>query len=338
MDLTKLNKVLAKEAKYRLGQAREAVFQGLIGDWAEATSLSLELRKNLNEQCPLSIKAKTFTTEKEDVIKARITLEDDCSIESVLLRHADGRNTVCVSSQVGCSLNCKFCATGQMKFERNLRPLEIVEQVLFFARHLAKEEDRVGNVVFMGMGEPFLNYENVMESTRILNDKKGLNIGARRMSISTIGITEGIKRMAKDAPQINLAISLHATDNTIRSRLVPSNRKYPIEVILEAVDNYIEKTRRQVMFEYLLIKEVNDSDALAFKLARMMRKPLYFLNLILYNPTGTYSPSSFQRVRSFKQKLESARVRFSQRYRFGGEVQGACGQLTRGSKTTRTRS
>ena len=234
MDLTSLNKVLAKEAKYRLGQAREAVFQGLIGDWAEATSLSLELRKNLNERCPLSIKAQTFTTKTGDVVKARITLKDGCNIESVLLSHADGRNTVCVSSQVGCSVSCKFCATGQMKFKRNLRPFEIVEQVLFFARHLAKEKERVANIVFMGMGEPFLNYENVMESTRILNDKKGLNIGSRHMSISTIGITEGIKRMANDGPQMNLAISLHAPNNKIRSQLIPSNKKYPIEVILRA--------------------------------------------------------------------------------------------------------
>lgn len=330
MDLTKLDKVLTKEAKYRIGQAREAVFQGLIEDWAEATSLSLELRKNLNEQCPLSIKAETFASETGDAVKARITLQDGCNIESVLLRHSDGRNTVCVSSQVGCVLACKFCATGQMKFKRNLSPSEIVEQVLFFSRDLAKEKERVGNVVFMGMGEPFLNYENVMESTSILNDKKGLNIGWRRISISTIGITDGIKRLGRDGSQINLAVSLHAPNNKIRSQLVPSNKQYPIEVILKEVDRYIERTRRKVMFEYLLIKGANDSDALAFELARLMRKPLYFVNLILYNPTGTYSPSSFPRVKSFKQILKRSGTRFSQRYRFGGEIQAACGQLASG--------
>lgn len=338
MDLTDLDKVLAKETRYRIRQAREAVFQGLIENWMEATSLPVELRKKLNKQCSLSIKAQTFTTKRKDVVKARVTLKDGCSIESVLLRHSDDRNTVCVSSQAGCSLACKFCATGQMKFERNLHSLEIAEQVLFFARYLAREKKRVSNVVFMGMGEPFLNYENVLESTRILNDKKGLNIGSRHISISTIGITEGIKKMAQDNPQLNLAVSLHAPNNRIRSQLIPSNKKYPIEVILRAVDDYIKKTRRKVMFEYLLIRRVNDSDAMAFELAKLMRKPLYFVNLILYNPTGTYSPSSFERVKNFKQHLKRSGIRFSQRYRFGEEVRAACGQLVSGSMRNSSRS
>ncbi|MFH1820619.1 MAG: 23S rRNA (adenine(2503)-C(2))-methyltransferase RlmN, partial [Candidatus Nealsonbacteria bacterium] len=272
MDLTNLEKALAEEPKYRLKQAKEAVFQKFISDWQEATFFSLELRQKLNKECQLQIKSEMLTSKTKDSIKARITLKDDLQVETVLMRHNDGRNTVCVSSQIGCPLDCGFCATGQMGFKRNLEYFEIVEQVILFARYLKEKKQRVTNVVFMGMGEPFLNYDNVMKAIRILNEADGLGIGARNISISTVGITGGIQKLSRENLQVNLAVSLHAPNNKLRSKIIPTNKEYPIEAILKAVDEYIKKTKRKVMFEYILIKGVNDSDACATELGRLMKK------------------------------------------------------------------
>jgi 23S rRNA (adenine2503-C2)-methyltransferase len=242
------------------------------------------------------------------------------------MKHED-RNTVCVSSQVGCALGCLFCATGKMGFKRNLEVFEIVEQVLFFARYLKKTKDKVTNVVFMGMGEPFLNYGNVLGAIKILNDKEGFNLGARKFSISTVGITEGIEKLAEEKLQINLAISLHASNNKLRSNLIPANKKYGIEKILKKVNEYIKKTNRKVMFEYLMIKDLNDSNESAKELAFLMEKPLYFVNLISYNPTGDFQPSSKETIQKFKSILEKEGVYVTERYRFGREIKAACGQL-----------
>ncbi len=327
MNLEKLDEILKDEPKYRFKQAKEAIFKSLINDWSKATFFSLELREELNKECPLDINAETLVSKTKDNIKIKITFDDGAQVESVLMRHNDGRNTVCVSSQVGCPLACEFCATGKMGFKRNLKSMEIVEQVIFFNRLLKKEKERVANIVFMGMGEPFLNYDNVLEAIKILNDKSGLNIGARHISISTVGIVEGIEKLSKENLQVNLAISLHASNDNLRSKIIPSNKKYPIKDILKAVDGYIKKTNRQVMFEYLLIKDVNDSDIEALELAKLIKKPLYFLNLILYNPTGNFRPPSFKRVADFKSILKKEGVKFSQRYRFGQDIKAACGQF-----------
>lgn len=328
MNLINFKEILKGEPKYRLKQGEEAVFKNLISDWSEATFFSLELRQKLNQFCPLAIDAEILTSKTKDNIKAKILLDDGAQIESALIRHNDGRNTVCVSSQVGCPLACEFCATGKMGFKRNLIAMEIVKQVIFFSRFLKKEKERVTNVVFMGMGEPFLNYKNVIDAIKILNNNNGLNIGARHISISTVGIIEGIKKLSKEKLQVNLAISLHAPNNDLRSKIIPVNNKYPIELILKAVDEYIRKTKRQVMFEYLLMENINDSDDHALELVKLIKKPLYFLNLILYNSTGVFKPSSTKRVIAFKNILEKKKVKFSQRYRFGQDIRSACGQFT----------
>lgn len=346
MDLENLEKVLIKEPKYRLKQAREAVFKNFISDWNEATFLPLPLREKLNKECPLSIKADVLVSKektssaKASAVKARITLKDGLQIETVLMRHKGGRNTVCVSSQVGCPLGCLFCATGKMGFKRNLTSDEILEQAIFFSRYLKKivPSDseglplRVTNVTFMGMGEPFLNYENVLDAIRILNNKDYFNIGARSISVSTAGIIEGIEKFTKEnlegrTLQINLAISLHAPNNKLRSELMPISRKYSLEAVLESVDGYIKAAKRKVMFEYVLIKDVNDSDECAKELAELMRRKLYFVNLILYNKTGSFLPSTTKRVESFKKILKKAGINFVQRYRFGDDIQAACGQF-----------
>jgi len=334
MNISKLKDILKNEPKYRLKQAEGAVFKDLISDWSEAIYLPPKLREVLGKECPLEIKGEVAGLD-EGVLKALITLDDGLKIESVLMSHEGGRSTVCVSSQVGCSMKCDFCATGAMGFTRNLTSDEIVGQVLFFAHYLnAHGGERVTNVVFMGMGEPFLNYDNVLFAVRALNDKDGLNIGARKISISTSGVIEGIKRLTKEGLQVNLAISLHAPYDELRSKLMPVNIKYPLKEVLSAVDDYINKTSRQVMFEYIMLKGVNDSKEDAERLAKLMSKPLYFVNLITYNPTGKegMSPSSHNAVRKFKEVLEKAGVPVSQRYHFGGEINAACGQLATENK------
>ena len=327
MDLIQLKNFLSKEQPYRLQQAQKALFVDLIEDWREASALPLLLRKNLNKICPIDINAQILFSKDEKTAKAIITLKDGLKIESVLMKHSDSRNTVCVSSQVGCALNCSFCATGKIGFKRNLEVFEIVEQVLFFARYLKKKGEKVTNNVFMGMGEPFLNYENTISAIRILNDKEGFNLGARHISISTAGILEGIKKLAEEKLQVNLAISFNAPDDDLRSKIMPINKTYPIADMLGAVDNYIKKTKRKVMFEYLMLKDLNDSDVHAQRLSKLMKKPLYFVNLILYNPTGVFKPSSSVRIKKFKEILKKEGVQVTQRYRFGQNVKAACGQL-----------
>lgn len=328
MDIKNLNNVLSGRPKYRKKQAEAAVFQNLIGDWTEATSLPLKLQEELNKKCPPAIDARLFVSRDKNTAKALITLKDGLKVESVLMRHKDSRNTVCVSSQIGCPLGCLFCATGKLGFKRNLEPMEIVEQVLFFARLLKKEKKKITNVVFMGMGEPFLNYENALEAIKILNNKDKFCLGARHMSISTIGITEGIKKLENEGLEVNLAISLHAADDKLRSKIVPLNKKYPVGKILAAVDEYIKKTRRKVMFEYIMIKGVNDSDEDAEKLVDLLKgRRLCFVNLISYNPTGIFKPSPPERIGKFREILEKADIVVTERYRFGREIKAACGQL-----------
>lgn len=221
MNLEKLKLVLEGQPKFRYKQVYQAIYNDLIGDWMENSTLPLSLREELNEECPLNIEAELFGSEKSETQKALLTLADNNKVETVLMRHEDGRCTVCVSSQVGCPLGCAFCATGKLGFKKNLTVDEIISQVLFFARLLKKENIRVSNVVFMGMGEPFLNYDNVMAAIKILNDKDIFNIGARHISISTSGVIEGINKFIKEDLQINLAISLHAPNDNLRAQLMP---------------------------------------------------------------------------------------------------------------------
>jgi len=326
MNIIGFEKSVGRE-RYRIAQIKKAVFCDLIDDWQQATTLPGELRKKLQENFSLQINAKIFRSQDGKTTKAKIKLADGSAIETVLMQSSKKRNTVCVSSQVGCALGCLFCATGRMGFRRNLSPDEIVEQVIFFARELKKEGERITNIVFMGMGEPFLNYENVIESIRILNDADGFNLGARHFSISTVGILEGIEKLKKEKLDINLAISLHAPDNGLRSKLIPINKKYPIEKVIKAVDSYIKEKKRKVMFEYILIKDVNDSDEQAASVARLMKKHLYHVNLIAYNQTGNYFPSPINRRKKFRNILMRAGVSATERFRFGLDLDGACGQL-----------
>ncbi len=233
---------------------------------------------------------------------------------------------------------CDFCATGKMGLKRNLNSDEILMQVLLFARKLKQLKQRVSNIVFMGMGEPMLNYKNIIETVHTLNDNDGLNIAARKISISTCGIIPGIEKLAEEPLQLNLAISLHAPSDNLRSSIMPVNKSFNIERTLSAVKKYIQKTSRKVMIEYILLKDINDSQEQAIELAQILKKylgNLFMINLIVYNATsGKYKSPTKQNKSIFKETLEQQGLTVTQRYRLGHDIDGACGQLaTKSIKT-----
>lgn len=334
---------MAGEPAYRLKQAKKAVFEELAESWNDVTALPKPLREKLEKECPLAISAEVLVSEEKDSVKALLKLADENAIETVLMRHearprhagaesGGGRNTVCVSSQVGCPMGCAFCATGKMGFTRNLTADEIVTQALFFARFLKSEGARVGSIVFMGMGEPFLNYDNVIAAVKMMHDREGMDIGARHFSISTSGVLPGIKRLSEEELDINLAISLHAPNDELRKKLMPVANGVTLQMLFDAIDAYIQKTNRKVMFEYLMIDGVNDTDESARELAGLMKDRLAMVNLIAYNPTGVFKASSQKRMEEFKKLLEKQGVDATIRHRFGRDIKGACGQLAIGRK------
>jgi 23S rRNA (adenine2503-C2)-methyltransferase len=329
MNLSKLDKILSGEPKYRSKQIQQAIFRDLVGDWEEVKTLPKQLRENLQKNCPLDINAQIFHSRDGRTSKALVILVDGNKIETVLMRHEGDRHTACVSCQVGCPLACTFCATGRLGLKRNLTADEIVEQVLLWNRVLKGlgEKDRITNVVYMGMGEPFLNYSNVMSSIQTLNNKDGLNIGARKISISTSGIVPKIKKLALENIQVNLALSLHAPNDALRSQLMPVNKHFPLATVMDAIDYYISKTNRKVMFEYLMIDGVNDSLDQAKELAVLLKRPLVMVNLIAYNPTNAYQPAKTKNIQIFKEYLEKEGLFVIQRFTFGQDIKAACGQL-----------
>lgn len=332
MNFQQLNIIIKDEPAFRQKQVFEFIFQKNIIDWNEATSLPKVLREQLIHEVDLDIDHQLFTDPKSKTIKALVNLNDGLSIETVLMRHSDVHNTVCISTQVGCPAGCLFCATGQMGFKRNLTSEEMVEQVLLFSRLLREENQRVSHVVFMGMGEPFLNQENVFQAIEILNNKKYFNIGSRRISISTVGVVEGIKSLMSYPKEINLAISLHAPNDKLRSEIIPFNKKYSLREIMRAVDRYLEKTRRKVMFEYVLIKGINDSLVEAKQLVDLLKGKLGMVNLIVYNKMQDYEPSERMQIIKFKNYLQSHGLEVTQRLSYGNEITAACGQLATGKK------
>lgn len=323
-----LSKILADQPAYRKKQIQEAVYKQLISDWDEALTLPKDLRDTLKVEMPLAIPAEIINEGRAR--KALITLNDGLQIEAVLITNHDGRHTVCVSSQVGCPMVCTFCATGKMGFKRNLTAQEIVNQVLLFARELKKSEDRVDNVVFMGMGEPLLNLYSVLEAIELINSPEGLEIGARSISISTCGMPEGIREIIEFPLQINLAISLHAPNDELRSELMPVASQYSIKEIWRELKNYLAAKKRKVMLEYVMIDNVNDNELYAEELAGLVTelpKGLAMINLIPYNPTGKYRPSPKNQIQKFKQVLEEHGLEVIVRESLGGSIAGACGQL-----------
>jgi 23S rRNA (adenine2503-C2)-methyltransferase len=263
--------------------------------------------------------------------KILFRLADGAQIETVLMGY-DTRRTVCLSTQAGCAMGCPFCATGQGGLRRNLSAGEMVEQVLYFERQLRKDEGGLTNIVFMGMGEPFANYNATIEALRRLTDPDGWHFGARRITVSTVGLIPGIEKFARDGGQVNLAVSIHAATDDLRDRLVPINTRYPLRDLIEAVRAYAQTTRRRVSFEWALIDHVNDTveqaRALA-ALAKQMPEGLIHVNLIPLNPTRGYagSASRRERIASFRAELDRHGVPNTLRVRRGIDINAGCGQL-----------
>ena len=327
MDLKKLKCLLQREPGFRIKQIEKSIFKDFKEEWDDFTELPLRLREFLKKEIDLSIKGTICRSEDSGSIKALIRLEDGITVETVLMMHQDHRNTICVSSQAGCAIGCKFCRTGDLGFKRNLKAEEIIEQVLFFSRFLKSSNKRISNVVFMGMGEPLLNYDNFLNSVKILNDENKFKIGQRKISVSTCGIVEKIKMLAEENIQINLAVSLNAPNDRLRREIMPIAQKYPISELLSSVRYYIEKTNRRVMLEYVLLGNMNDLPECAEELSKKIKGLLCFVNLIPYNGSDNYKRPQAKKIMEFKTILAKNKIPFTQRYKFGDDINAACGQL-----------
>jgi 23S rRNA (adenine2503-C2)-methyltransferase len=317
---------------YRLRQLYHAAARELLDDLEAVTTLPKDLRAALAARgLRLSSIEPVVVQRSNDgqTSKGLFRLHDGNEVEAVLMEHHGGRTTVCISSQAGCAFACTFCSTGQAGYTRNLSATEIFDQARFFARELAERGKRVTNVVFMGMGEPFHNYEAVLGAVALLNDPHGFGLGHRHITISTVGLVDKIDRFADEDVQVNLAISLHAPNDEIRSQIMPVNRKFPLRDLLAACQRYVAKTRRKVFFEYVMLAGVNDSEQCARELAGIMAGHLYHVNLIPYNatPDGPFEGTSGELIWQFAAILEASGVPVTVRHNMGRDIAAACGQL-----------
>jgi 23S rRNA (adenine2503-C2)-methyltransferase len=331
VDFARVEALLAEwgEPRYRSRQVYQAATRTLTADYDGMTGLPLALRRRLSEAEPLAELTVDEVRESADgTIKLRLTTRDGFPVEAVAMRHR-GRRTACLSSQSGCPLACTFCATGEMGLGRSLRSGEIVEQVLVLARILRDRGASVGNVVMMGMGEPFLNYDNVLAACRTMHDPDGFNLGARHIAISTAGWVPGIEALSEEPLPLRLALSLHAPTDELREQLMPVTRRFPVARLMQACRDYRDRTGRRVFVEYLLLDGVNDADADARRLGRLLGAgPAFHVNLIAYNPTASeYSASPQERVAAFAEILRDLGVGASYRRSHGSDIEAACGQL-----------
>ena len=322
MDVELLERTLAErgEPAYRADQVWEWAARGASG-YDEMTNLPAALRGELADAVPYStLRLEREARSSDGTVKALFSTADGRAIEAVLMRYRDGRRSICVSSQSGCPLTCTFCATGQMKFGRNLTAAEIVDQALHFRRLEA-----IDHCVFMGMGEPMMNLDAVLDACRRLPD---IGITHRRTAISTVGWIPGIDRLAETELPIRLALSLHAPNDALRSELMPVNDRYRLAEVLEACRRYHRARRRMVFVEYVMLAGVNDSPALARELAAVLDPRVFKLNLIPYNPTGVgFEGSDRQAIHAFKVALERRGLRATVRLTRGRDIDAACGQL-----------
>ncbi|NLB70848.1 MAG: 23S rRNA (adenine(2503)-C(2))-methyltransferase RlmN [Chloroflexi bacterium] len=318
------------QPKFRLQQVIEGLYKHHYESFDRFPNLPKKLTETLNDSFTLdsvslvtSIRSRDRKTEKY-----LFTLHDQHKIETVLMKY-DKRNTVCISSQVGCPLGCVFCSTGQMGFSRNLSSGEILGQVLYIMRLLENSSEKLTNVVYMGMGEPLLNYASVMESIDRLTDPALFNFGARRITISTVGIVPKIREFTSLNSQVNLAVSLHAPTDELRSQLVPNNRLHPLKPLIAACREYVDTTRRRTTFEYALIQDINDNDLQARQFVNLLKGILCHVNLIALNPSKEYPlpGSTRDRVDAFLAVLQQAGIPASIRMRRGIDIDAGCGQL-----------
>lgn len=314
-----------RSKKFHAKQLFDWLYNKRIESFSEVTNLSKEVLSKVSSELSIN-RLKIVEVQKDvDVRKYLFELSDGEHIEAVLMRHDFG-NSICVSSQVGCNMGCRFCESGRRKRVRNLETYEMVLQILMIEKDFG---ERISHVVVMGIGEPFDNYENVMKFFSIINNPFGLAIGARHITVSTCGIVPKIKEFAKFPLQVNLAISLHAPNNELRNKIMPINKAYPLEVLIPALKEYYKKTNRRLTFEYILLKGVNDSLECAEELAKLVKGLNCYINLIPYNETNNidFQRTNTVQIMKFYDILKKNKVCVTIRREFGGNISAACGQL-----------
>lgn len=316
------------EKKYRAEQIFKWLYIDKVKEFDDMTNLSIELRNKLKENyeiCNYKILKKQEST--DGTKKYLFDVLDGNAIETVLMQYHHGK-TICVSSQIGCKMGCKFCASTGIQFVRNLSVGEIVEQILAVEQDIG---EKISNIVFMGIGEPFDNYDNVMKAIRIINNQKGLNIGARHISVSTSGLVPRIYDFANEDLQCTLSISLHATSNEKRSSMMPVNQRYPIEELMTACKDYIAKTNKRISFEYALAKDNNDNLEDAKELVKLLKGMLCHVNLIPINKieNGKFTKSTNENIIKFRDYLNENGIVATIRRELGSDIDAACGQLRR---------
>lgn len=318
------------EPAFRADQTWQGLYRQLYTSFDQFTTLPASLKTSLAEHFTLSPLAPLITLHSQDgqTIKVLFALQDGSKIEAVLMRY-EHRLTVCISTQAGCGMGCIFCATGQMGFSRNLSAGEIIAQAIFFEQLMRKEEKTLTNIVLMGMGEPFANYDACMQALDTLNHHRGYNMSARRITLSTVGLVPQINRFAEENRQVNLAISLHAGNDNLRNQLVPINKKYPLAALRDACMNYIQKTNRRITFEYAMIQGVNDSLKDAQEVHQFLHGMLAHLNIIPLNPypDAEIKASDPEQVNKFHDYLISKGFPCTIRLRRGMDIKAGCGQL-----------
>jgi 23S rRNA (adenine2503-C2)-methyltransferase len=319
------------EKSFRARQIWEWLYQHKAQTFAQMSNLPASLRQRLEAETALGRLTPVSETFSNDgyTVKRLFQLQDGQLIESVLMDYDDGRHTACISTQAGCAMGCIFCATGQMGFARHLSAGEIVEQALAFARYLQQQGERLSNVVLMGMGEPFHNYEATLHAVDVLTAEDGLGIGQRHITISTVGLVPAMRRFADEERQVGLAVSLHAATDEERSALLPINKKYPLAELMDACRYVIQKTGRRLTFEWALIEGKTDTPEQAHALGKLIQGMKCHVNAIPLNPTGVYAgaPSAPERVKTWQDILQIYGVTSTIRTRRGIDIQAGCGQL-----------
>lgn len=318
------------EKGFHANQLIDWVYNKGVFEWDAMSNLNKELRQKLPTFLALPVLQLVRIQDSTDLetYKFLWKLRDGSLVESVLIC-SGARRTVCISSQVGCPAKCAFCASGKEGFKRNLRPAEIVEQVVLINKWLLQRNERVSHIVYMGMGEPLKNYDSVVKSIRLISDPKILNISQRRITVSTVGIVEGIKRLSVEDLRVNLVLSLHAPNQKVRLKIIPYARKYPLEDIIKAMDEYSTKTKRDITYEYILIAGINDHPDHAHELAHLLHGKQCTVNLIPYNPVAglRLNRPDKKAVKNFRSVLFGSRVVNTCRYTKGEDIAAACGQL-----------
>lgn len=314
------------QKRYRASQVFDWIYKKRVDSFAQMTNLNDELQSLLSDNFFFS--SLTNITELKSVdgtIKYLYQLNDGNYIESVVMRHHYG-NSLCITTQIGCNMGCGFCASGILKKKRNLDVGEMINQVIQTEKHL---DEKISHIVVMGIGEPFDNYDNLLKFLMIANDHKAFEIGARHMTVSTCGIVPKIKEFALERLQVNLAISLHGPTNDIRDKLMPINKKYPIEELIKALKYYSKKTNRRATIEYILLKQINDQEIHALALAKLLKGLNIYVNLIPYNEVSEapYQRSSLKQMNSFFQVLKQNNINATLRKEQGHDINAACGQL-----------